>query len=165
MLIEQDLTTKEISRVGLIGRLQARLKRRGSQEWEQVWKEPIKNKILNAGLKYMANCLMSDTPTKLKYGEIGEGTTAATASDTCLESPILSRTASVLSTDTTAVDGDTAKFVTTFTSDTTSYAVTEYATFESSVGEPALNRVVFAAITLNLNDILEFTYSCQIQES
>lgn len=162
MLIEQDLTTKG-GNIGVKGMLEARLKRAGSSRWERLWKIP--NKIVNAGLKQMAYLLMSGTPLHFKYGEIGEGTTAATASDTCLESPILSRTASVLSTDTTAVDGDTAKFVTTFTSDTTSYAVTEYATLESSVGEPALNRVVFAAITLNLNDILEFSYTCQIQES
>jgi len=162
MIIEQDLTTKhEVS--GLRGMLEARIKRANSSRWKRLWKIP--NKIVNAGLKHMAYLLMSGTPLHFKYGEIGVGTTAATASDTCLGTPILSRTASVLSTDTTAVDGDTAKFVTTFTSDTTSYAVTEYATFESSVGEPALNRVVFAAITLNLDDILEFTYTCQAQEA
>ena len=161
MFIEQDLITK----VGIIGRLQARLKRAGCPEWKQVWKHPIKNKIVNAGLAVAARRLISNTPKIFKYGAIGIGTTAATDTDTACESQILTRVKSTVSTDTTAVFEDTAKFVSSFTSDTTSYAVTEYGTFETASGTPMLNRVTFAAITLNNNDVLEFTYTCQAQEA
>ena len=51
MLIEQDLTTK----VGMIGRLQARRKLASSREWEQIWEKPIKNKVVNAGLATVAH--------------------------------------------------------------------------------------------------------------
>ena len=165
MFIEQDLTTKETSKGGLVGRLQARLKRAGSREWKQVWKHSIKNKVVNAGLARGAYRLISDIGPPFKYGAIGIGTTAATDTDTALESQILTRSKGTLTTDTTAVTGDTAKIVSSFTSDTTSYAVTEYATCETASGAPILNRVTFAGITLNLDDVLEFTYTCQIQEA
>ena len=161
MLIEQDLTTK----VGMIGRLQARRKLVGSREWEQIWENPIKNKVVNAGLATVAHRIISDTPKTFKYGAIGIGTTAATDSDTACESQILTRSKGTLTTDTTTATGDTAKIVTSFTSDTTSYAVTEYGTFETLSGTPMLNRVTFGAVTLNLNDILEFTYTLQVQEA
>jgi hypothetical protein len=110
--------------------------------------------------------LLGITATEaFKYGEIGIGTTAATDTDTACESPILTRIKSTFTTDTTAATGDTGKWVTQFTSDTTSYAVTEYATCETASGVPILNHVTFAAITLNLNDVLEFTYTCQTQEA
>lgn len=161
MFIEQNLTTK----VGIIGRLQARIKRVGCPEWEQVWERPIKNKIVNAGLAVAARRLISNTPKIFKYGAIGIGTTSATDTDTACESQILTRVKSTVSTDSTAVFEDTAKLVTSFTSDTTSYAVTEYVTAETLTGTPILNRVTFAAITLNNNDILEFSYTVQAQEA
>lgn len=158
----QDLTME--SQVRWNGRLQARLKRASSDEWKKLWEKAIKNKVVNAGLARMAYRVISDTGAPFKYGAIGTGSTAATASDTALESQILTRIAAVLTTDTTAIVGDTAKLVSTFTSDTNSYAVTEYGSFETASGAPMLNRVTFGAITLNLNDVLEFTYTLQNQE-
>ena len=158
----QDLTME--SQVRMVGRLQAKVKRANSDKWEELWKKAIKNKIVNAGLARMAYRVISDTGPPFKYGAIGTGSTAATASDTALESQILTRIAAVLTTDTTAVAGDTAKLVSTFTSDTNSYAVTEYASFETASGAAMLNRVTFGAITLDLNDVLEFTYTEQMQE-
>ena len=159
--IEQDLTTKG----GLIGRLQAHRKRAGSQEWEQIWGHPIKNKIVNAGITRMAYGLMAASEIDLKYGAIGIGTTAATDTDTMCESQILTRSVAVRSTVTTAILGDTAKWVSSFTSDTTSYAVTEYGTFSTASSGTMLNHVVFGAITLNLNDVLEFSYTVQVTEA
>jgi len=158
MLIEQDLTMK----IGIIGRLEARIKRADSNNWKKLWKIP--NKIVNAGLARVASRLGSETLKAFKYGEIGIGVTAATDTDTACQSPILTRVKSTFTTDTTAVTGDTGKWVTQFTSDTTSYAVTEYVTAETLTGTPILNRVTFAAINLDLNDILEFTYTDQVQE-
>ena len=160
-LIIQDLS---ISKIGIISRVMARVKRATSPEFEQLWDLPIGNKIVNKGLARMAYLLGSDTPKKMKCGAIGTGSTAATASDTALESQILTRTTVSFSTDTTAVASDTAKFVSSFTSDTSSYAVTEYGTFETQSGGDMFNRVTFAAITLNLNDILQMTVTVQMTE-
>ena len=113
----------------------------------------------------MASLLGVAASNPFKYGAVGTGTTAATDTDTMCESQILTRVASTFTTETTAATDDTGQWVTSFTSDTTSYAVTEYITAETASGVPILNRVTFAAITLNLNDVLEFTYSCQVQES
>ena len=161
MFIEQDLTTK----VGMIGRLQAHRKRAGSQEWERIWEKPIKNKVVNVGIGVAAKRLISDTPKTFKYGAIGIGTTSATDTDTGCESQILTRVKSTVSTESTAIFEDTAKWVTTLTSDTTSYAVTEYVTCETASGVVVLNRVTFAAITLNNADVLEFSYTLQVQEA
>ena len=161
MLIEQDLTTKG----GLIGRLQAHRKRAGSKEWEQIWEKAIKNKVVDGGIARMAHRFISDTGAPFKYGAIGIGTTAATNTDTMCETQILTRVKGTLTTDTTAITGDTAKVVSSFTSDTTSYAVTEYITAETASGTPIFNRVTFAAITLNLNDVLEFSYTVQVEEA
>jgi len=165
MFIEQDLRTKEMSRIGMVGMLEAKIKRTGSNRWEKLWKKAIKNKIVNAGLAVAARRLISNTPKIFKYGAIGIGTTAATDTDTACESQILTRVKSTVSTDSTAVFEDTAKLVTSFTSDTTSYAVTEYVTAETASGTPILNRVTFAAITLNNADVLEFSYTVQVQEA
>ena len=165
MFIEQDLTTKQASKGGLIGRLQARIKRADSREWKQVWEKPIKNKIVIAGRALVAYRIINDSGARFMCAGIGVGTTAATDSDTALESQILTRGNSTRTTDSTTTAGDTSKWVTSFTSDTTSYAVTEYGTFETATAAAMLNRVTFAAITLNKDDVLEFTYTCQIQEA
>jgi len=165
MFIEQDLTMKAMSKGGLVGRLQARRKRADSQEWETLWEKPIKNKVVNAGLGVAAKRLISDTPKTFKYGEIGVGTTSATDTDTACETPILTRVKSTVSTESTAVFEDTAKWVTQFTSDTSSYAVTEYVTCETASGVPILSRISFAAITLDNNDVLEFSHTMQSQEA
>lgn len=161
MLIEQDLTAK----AGLVGRLWPKVKRAGSNRWGYPWEKPIKNKVVNPGLAQLAYRLLSDSAAKYMCGAIGIGTTAATDTDTALESQILTRVTATRTTDTTAATGDTSKLVSSFTSDTTSYAVTEYGTFETASGATMLNRVTFAAITLNLNDVLEFTYTMQFQEA
>lgn len=163
MLVEQDLTTKTVSGFGLRGMVEARVKRAGSNRWKKLWKIP--NKIVNAGLAQLAYRLLNDSGAKFMCGAIGEGTTVATDTDTALESQILTRVTATRTTDTTAAAGDTAKFVSSFTSDTTSYAVTEYGTFETATAASMLNRVTFAAITLNLDDVLEFTYTCQVTEA
>lgn len=159
----QDLTIE--SQMGMRGRLLARVKRADSPEWQTLWEKAIKNKIVNVGVAQMAYRMISDSGSKFLYGAIGTGSTAATASDIALESQILTRDLAALSTDTTAIAGDTAKLVSTFASDTNSYAVTEYGSFETASGGNMYNRVTFGAITLDLNDVLEFTYTNQMQES
>ena len=159
--IEQDLTTK----IGLVGRLQVKRKCAGSKGWEKLWERPHDNKVVDAGLGRIARRLGSETVKAFKYGEIGIGTTSATDTDTACESPILTRVKSTFSTESTAVFEDTGKWVTQFTSDTTSYAVTEYVTAETLSGTPIFNRLTFAAITLNNNDILEFSYTNQVQKA
>lgn len=161
MLNKQESTVD----FGLRGRLQARLKCADSNRWKKLWEIPIKNKVVDVGLATVAHRIISNTPEPFKYGAIGIGTTAATASDVALESQILTRSKATLTTDTTAVTGDTAKLVSTFTSDTSSYAVTEYGTFETASGAPMLNRVTFGAVGLDLNDVLEMTLTVQVQEA
>lgn len=164
MLIEQNLTMKETSRIGIIGMVEARIKRAGSNRWKRLWKKPIKNKTVQAGLAHIVSLLGIDATKAFKYGAIGIGTTAATASDTALESQILTRVVAVFSTESNAFTGDSGKWISQFVSDTTSYAVTEYATFETASGPPMLNRVTFEAVPLNLNDIFELSYTDNLQE-
>jgi len=148
------------------GVVQARIKRvsEGSDTWQLLWSKPVPNKVVNAGLAWIAYLLMSDTPTKFTHGAIGTGTTGPADGDTALQTQILTRIAATLSRITTSVADDTAQFVSLFTSDGV-YAVTEYGTFTAASGGTMLNRLTFSAINLENLDELEFTYKCQCQRA
>jgi len=160
-LIIQDLSTPQ---VGIIGRVMAELKRANEEEFVTLWDMPINNKVVNKVLAKVAYLLGPTAKKGLKCGAIGTGSTAATASDTALESQILTRKPITFTTMTTSATGDTAKMVTSFTSDGV-YSVTEYATFETDSGAPMFNRVTFAAISLTTDDVLKMTCTAQVQEA
>lgn len=148
------------------GVVEARVKKisEGSDEWKHLWTKPLPNLIVDAGIAWVAYLLMSDTPTKFTHGAIGTGTNAPAAGNTALQTQILTRIAAVLTRITTTISNDTAKFVSTFTSDG-SYSVTEYGTFTAVTGGTMLNRVTFTAIPLEDTDQLEFSYKLQVQKA
>jgi len=148
------------------GIVEARVKKvsEGSDEWEHLWTKPVPNMVVDAGIGWVAYLLMSDTPTKFTHGAIGTGTNAPAAGNTALQTQILTRIAATLSRITTTISNDTAKFISTFTSDG-SYSVTEYGTFTAATGGTMLNRVTFTAIPLENTDQLEFSYKLQVQRA
>lgn len=146
------------------GTLECRLKRKGSDEKVLLWKMPIPNKVVDAGIAWIAYLLMSSTPTHLTHGAIGSGTTPPADGDTALQTQLGARIAAALSRITTTITNDTAKYICTFTA-TASWAVTEYGTFTASTGGTMLNRVTFSVINLENEDQLEFTYKAQVQRA
>jgi len=146
------------------GTLECRLKRKGSDEKVLLWSKPIPNKVVDAGIAWIAYLLMSATPTHFTHGAIGSGTTAPADGDTALESQLGVREVAALSRITTTITNDTAKYICTFTA-TAPWAVTEYGTFTAATGGTMLNRVTFSVINLDTSDELEFTYKAQVQRA
>lgn len=146
------------------GTLSARVKRKGSDKWEELWKKSIENKVVDAGIAWIAYLLMSATPTHFTHGAIGSGTTPPADGNTALETQLGAREAAALSRITTTITNDTAKYICTFTA-TASWAVTEYGTFTALTAGTMLNRVTFSVINLENEDQLEFTYKAQVQRA
>jgi len=146
------------------GTLECRLKRKGSDEKVLLWKRPIPNMVVDAGIAWIAYLLMDATPTHFTHGAIGSGTTAPAAGNTALETQLGSREVAALSRITTSITNDTAKYICTFTA-TAPWAVTEYGTFTAATAGTMLNRVTFSVINLDTSDELEFTYKAQVQRA
>ena len=146
------------------GTLECRVRRAGSDEWESLWERPVGNKVVDAGIAWIAYLLMSSTPTHLTHGAIGSGTTGPADDDTALETQLGDRVAAALSRITTTITNDTAKYIMTFTA-AAPWAVTEYGTFTAATDGTMLNRVTFSVINLDTSDELEFTYKAQVQRA
>lgn len=150
-----------------IGYLMARVKRVGDDQFTDVWDKPKKNLIVNAGVAHVANLLgdaKSTSPTKFTHSRCGSGTTPAAAGNTDIESVLGSGQAVTPTYETTTIADDTEVFTSSHTA-TGSWAVTEYVLATAVSGGTILNRLVFSAINLSTDDILEFTYKVQVDIS
>ena len=121
----------------------------------------VANLIPTAGKALIAGRIMgSGSPAAATYIAVGTGTTAATASDTVLESEItdsgLARASASISLVTTDTTNDTAQAVKSF-SVTGTKAVTEAGMFNASSGGTMLNRQVFSVVNVESGDTLEIT--------
>ena len=142
-------------KMGYVGTLIAHVKRAGSDKWELLWEK--KNLIVNTGYAQMA--LLWNAGTGFGYGGIGTGTNAAQATDTALQTEI-NRVSGSFSRITTTVTDDTSQLVTVHTA-TGSWAITEYGAFNAASAGVIFNRLVFGAISLAVDDQLQFTYKVQ----
>lgn len=125
----------------------------------------------NAGMAYVAGAVSgaTTTPSNMKYGGFGTGTTAAAATQTALVTEISSdyatastRPTGTQSRSTTSVTNDTYKCVATC-SPTASVAITEFGLFDQAAtgGGTMLDREVFSAINLTSSDSLQMTLTFQ----
>jgi hypothetical protein len=152
---------EHITKIGVRGWLTAAVKRRGSNRFEELWTIPVKNTLVNNGLAQMALLWGDGTALPFTKGNIGEGTTGPTVTDTALEDQVDSQTGS-FSRETTAVANDTAKLISTHTAPAGGWAITEYGAFNTD-GTPVMyNRVTFSAINLAETEQLQFTYKSQM---
>lgn len=129
----------------------------------------IGNLVTNAGLAGAAGRLMgSGSPAAFTYIGVGTGSTAASASDTALQTELatagLSRANGTVSLVTTTVTNDTAQTTNTF-SVTGSEAVTESGVFNASSSGTLLCRQVFSAINVVSGDSLTITWKVQMSTS
>jgi len=147
----------EITKFGVRGWLTARIKRLGSDKFEELWRIPVKNTIVNNGLAQMA--LLWNSGTGFTLGRIGSGSTGPTITDSALEAQLDSQ-AGTFSRITTTVANDTAQLVSTHTAPVGGWTVREYGAFNA--GSVMYNRVVFSAITLAETEQLQFTYKSQV---
>ena len=146
---------------GLKGWLAARARRAGSEAWIDVFNTPIKNILTKTGLAQVA--LLLNAGTGWDYAAIGQGTNAASNTNTALQSEV-DRQQVTFSRETTTHANDTGKWVTTHQAPGGGWAITEFCLVNATPsGGVIYNRVVFASIPLAENDELEMTYRSQAQ--
>lgn len=126
----------------------------------------IRNLITNAGFAGSAGRLMgSGSPAAFTYIAVGTGTTAASTSDTTLQTETttsgLGRTSGTVSLVTTTVTNDTAQVTNTFTV-TGTVAVTESGVLNASSSGTLLCHQVFSAINVISGDSLSVTWKIQM---
>jgi len=126
------------------------------------------NATTNVGFKEVAQLMGLDTAssgTAFDYIAVGVGTTAATATDTALETEItdtgLTRAAGTGTNVTTTVSGDTLQIVKSF-SPSGSKAVTESGILNASSAGEMLCRQTFSAINVTNGDTLTITWKIKV---
>jgi len=126
----------------------------------------INNTVVNVGFAQVAGLLLTDVGgTAFDFIAIGTGTTAATVTDTALETEIASgggeRADAAGSRITTSVTNDTAQLLATFDF-TGSFAVTESGVLNAASAGIMLSRQVFGAINVVSGDSIQVTWKIQV---
>jgi hypothetical protein len=133
---------------------------------EVIDERVIKNTLTNTGFAASAARLYSDSvEDEFVYIAVGTGTTAATSSDTALETEITDsgfydgtlRHTAAGSRSTTTVTNDTTEVTETFTA-TASKSVTEYGLFNATTGGVMLCRTTDTAVPMENTDQLAVTW-------
>lgn len=132
----------------------------------KTFKQVNHNVICNTGRAVVSALIGAiSSPVAFTAIAVGTGVTAASATDTALQTEIttggLARGAGTASTVTTTVTNDTFQLVKTFTS-TATFAVTEEGILNSNTtGGVILAHQVFAAVNLVSGDQLTITHKVQ----
>ena len=114
------------------------------------------NVITTVGKTYLANWLTAATQSTafMQYMGLGTGTSAASASDTALETPLATRVAGTLTNST-----NTWQNQTTFAPGINTGAVSEAGLFSASTGGTMMARQTFATINKLAGDTIVFTWT------
>lgn len=128
-------------------------------------KKQVSNLITNAGRALISGLINgSGSPAAATFIAVGTGATAASASDTTLQTETatsgLSRAAGTVSLVTTTITNDTAQILKSF-SVTGTVAVTESGVLNASSSGTLLCRQVFSAINVVNTDTLQITWKIQ----
>lgn len=119
----------------------------------------VNNLVVDVGLAYIASRMVGTTDTVMSHMGLGEGTTAAAAGNTALETPLGSR---VVLTSHEAVD-NAVTYVATFPAGTGTGAVTEAGVFNASTSGTMLCRTVFSVINKAAGDAMTITWTVTVE--
>jgi len=132
------------------------------RDGKTIFEQETHNLTPNVGLAGFIKRMGGDGSTaEFKYLALGTGTTAATATDTALETEItdsgLERSAATVTYEDTTTTGDTLQLVKSWTA-TGSKSVTEIGVLNAASTGVLGGRVVKTAVPLEANDIYQITY-------
>lgn len=115
----------------------------------------INNVVVTVGKNFLANWLTAATQSDyfMRYIGLGTGATAASASDTALQTELSTRSAGTLSSSTNVWQNQA-----TFGPGVNTGAITEAGIFSASSGGTLFARQVFGVITKNAGDSLQVTW-------
>lgn len=119
-------------------------------------KREIKNLVVTTGKQFIAS-RMTGTTTVMSHMAVGAGTTAASASDTALQSE-LGRVA--LASGTTV--GAVTTYAASFPAGTGTGAVTEAGILNAASGGTLLCRTVFAVVNKGVDDAMSITWAITV---
>ena len=118
----------------------------------------IDNLVVDAGLDYIASRMEGTSDAVMSHMALGSGTTAASASDTDLESILGSRE----TLDSTTVTDNAVAYVASFEAGDGTGAVTECGLFNASSGGTMLCRTVFSVVNKAADDTMSVTWTITI---
>lgn len=118
----------------------------------------IDNLVVDAGLDFIASRMEGTSSDVMSHMALGSGTTAASASDTDLESILGSREA----LDSTTVTDNAVAYVASFEAGDATGAVTEAGIFNASSGGSMLCRTVFSVVNKAADDTMSVTWTITI---
>lgn len=118
------------------------------------------NLILNVGHKHYADQAFGLTTTPIVGINYGTGSVAAAGTDTSLGAEV-ARGAATITSQTTTTTGDTGQAVKSFTAAGTQVITEEGLVTDNVSGGIQVARQVFAAVNMNVNDIIQFTHKIQ----
>lgn len=121
--------------------------------------EEVKNVVVTVGKSYLADWLTQATQADyfMRYIALGEGTTAASASDTTLEDELATRVAGTLSS-----ASNVWQNIASFGPGVNTGAITESGIFSASSAGTMLARQVFPVVNKGAGDTLQVTWQITI---
>lgn len=119
----------------------------------------INNLVVTAGKNYLAAWLATATQSDyfMKYVGLGEGVTAAQATDTDLETPLASRVIGAITSSTNVLQN-----IASFGPGVNTGAITEAGLFSAASSGTLFARQVFGVITKSAGDTLQVTWQITI---
>ncbi len=120
----------------------------------------IKNVVVTVGKAFLATWLAAATQSDyfMKYVGLGTGTTAASASDTTLQTELATRATATVS----APGGAVWQSLSSFGAGVNTGAITEAGIFSASTSGTLMARQVFSAISKGASDSLQVTWQITI---
>lgn len=127
----------------------------------------ITNTVVDDGLDFIAQ-RMKDTlgghtlPDEMSHMEVGTGTTAATTTDTAIETALSPQARVALTTAGGTVTDNSIAYVATFGAGTGTGALTEAGIFNDASAGTMLCRTVFSVINKGASDSMTITWTITI---
>jgi hypothetical protein len=118
----------------------------------------IHNLVVNTGLAYIISRMVGTAKNVMSHMAVGEGTTAASAGDTALESQLGSRV-SLTSTTIAGSNNEKVVYVASFGAGVGTGAVTEAGVFNAGTSGDMLCRTVFAVVNKAADDTMQITWT------
>jgi hypothetical protein len=118
----------------------------------------IKNLVVNSGLAFIISRMVGTSKSVMSHMAVGEGTTAASAGDTALETQLGSR----VTLDSATIAGSNNEkvvYVATFGTGVSTGPVTEAGIFNAGTSGDMLCRTVFAVVNKAADDTMEITWT------
>jgi hypothetical protein len=134
-----------------------------NENGEKYFENTIDNLVVLVGRAWIA-ARMKDTgiPVQMTHMELGQGTTAPTASDTTIQTPFTPQGRVALSVAGGTVSSNTVTYTATFPAGTATGAVTEAAIFNNSTVGTMLCRTVFPVVNKPAADVLAISWQVSI---